>query len=94
MYNTDYPLPMALISETPRLVWIDGNDKMSKSLWNTISISATSKEIKTQVNKMYTDPNKISIDSIWSIENHVVFQYLDIFSYNNQLIQGYQLCLE
>lgn len=79
MYDTNYPLPLALISETPRLVWIDGNDKMSKSLWNTISISANSKEIKTQVNKMYTDPNKISIDSIWSIENHVVFQYLDIF---------------
>lgn len=79
MYGTKYPLPMALISETPRLVWIDGKDKMSKSLWNTISISATYKEIRTQVNKMYTDPNKISIDSVWNIENHVVFKYLDIF---------------
>ncbi len=84
MYGTNYPLPMALISETPRLVWIDGNDKMSKSLWNTISISATSKEIRSQVNKMYTDPNKTSIDSIWSIENHVVFQYLDIFYKDKQ----------
>jgi len=84
MYDTNYPLPLALISETPRLVWIDGNDKMSKSLWNTISISASYKEIKTQVNKMYTDPNKISIDSIWSIENHVVFQYLDIFYKDKQ----------
>jgi tryptophanyl-tRNA synthetase len=79
MYNTNYPLPMALISETPRLVWIDWNDKMSKSLWNTISISASYEEIKRQVNKMYTDPNKISISSIWNIENHIVFKYLDIF---------------
>lgn len=79
MYNTNYPLPIALISETPRLVWIDGSDKMSKSLWNTISISATNKEIKTQVNKMYTDPNKTTITSPGNIKKHVVFQYLDIF---------------
>jgi tryptophanyl-tRNA synthetase len=79
MYGTNYPLPLALISETPRLVWIDWNDKMSKSLWNTISISATNKEIKTQVNKMYTDSNKTTITSPGNIKKHVVFQYLDIF---------------
>jgi len=79
MYGTDYPLPKVLISETPRLVWIDWNDKMSKSLNNTISISATYEEIKTQVNKMRTDPNKTSITAKWSLENHVVFQYLDVF---------------
>ncbi len=79
MYGTNYPLPKALISEVPRLVWIDWNDKMSKSLWNTISISASFEEIKTQVNKMYTDPNKTSVQSKWNIKNHVVFKYLDIF---------------
>jgi len=79
MYWTNYPLPKALISEFPRLVWIDWNDKMSKSLWNTISITAEPEEIKKQVNKMYTDPNKKNVSSPWSIENHVVFKYLDIF---------------
>lgn len=83
MYGTKYPLPMAMISDTPRLVWIYWNDKMSKSLWNTIFITSTSKEIKTQVNKMYTDPWKTSIQSPWNIENHVVFKYLDIF-YNDK----------
>jgi tryptophanyl-tRNA synthetase len=79
MFGTKYPLPKALISETPRLVWIDWNDKMSKSLWNTIFLTSTLKEIKTQVNKMYTDDWKITIQSKWNIEKHVVFKYLDIF---------------
>lgn len=79
MYGTKYPLPKALISNVPRLVWIDWNDKMSKSLWNTIFLTSTLNEIKTQVNKMYTDDGKISIQSKWNIEKHVVFKYLDIF---------------
>jgi tryptophanyl-tRNA synthetase len=32
LYGTDFRLPKALISPTPRLVGIDGNEKMSKSL--------------------------------------------------------------
>lgn len=79
MYWTNFPLPMALISETPRLVGTDGNDKMSKSLWNTIYLTATLDEIRKWVNSMYTDPGKTSIQSPWNIENHVVFKYLDIF---------------
>ena len=79
MYGTNYKLPMVMLSDTPRLVWIDGNDKMSKSLWNTIAITAEFSEIKKQVNKMYTDPWKTSISSKWNIDNHVVFKYLDIF---------------
>lgn len=79
MFGTKYPLPKALVSETPRFVWIDWNDKMSKSLWNTIFLTSTSKEIKTQVNKMYTDDWKVTVQSKWNIEKHVVFKYLDIF---------------
>lgn len=79
MYKTNFPLPLALISETPRLVWTDWNDKMSKSLWNTIYLTATLKEITAWVNSMYTDTWKVSITSPWNIEKHVVFKYLDIF---------------
>lgn len=79
MYGTDFPLPMAMISETPRLVGTDGSDKMSKSLWNTIYLTASLDEIKKWVNSMYTDPWKTSISSPGNIENHVVFKYLDIF---------------
>ncbi len=79
MYGTNFPLPLAMISETPRLVWTDWNDKMSKSLWNTIYLTASLKEIKTWVNSMFTDPWKVNVQSPWNIENHVVFKYLDIF---------------
>lgn len=79
MYKTNFPLPLAMVSEIPRLVWTDWNDKMSKSLWNTIYLTATLKEITTWVNSMYTDDWKVSISSKWNIEKHVVFKYLDIF---------------
>lgn len=88
MYNLDYPLPLALLSENSRLVGIDWNDKMSKSLGNTIYLTASSSEIKTQVNKMYTDPNKVSIESKWDISKHVAFMYLDIFHEDIELINN------
>lgn len=83
MYWTDFPLPLAMVSETPRLVGTDWNDKMSKSLWNTIYLTATLDEIKKWVNSMYTDSGKTSVSAPWNIENHVVFKYLDIF-YNDK----------
>ena len=79
MCGTKYPLPKVLLSDTPRLTWIDGNEKMSKSLWNTIYLTSSLKEIQSQVQKMYTDPGKVSISDKGNIEKHVVFQYLDIF---------------
>lgn len=63
MYGTNFPLPLALLSDTPRLVGTDGNDKMSKSLGNTIYLTATLDEIKKQVNSMYTDSGKTSISA-------------------------------
>lgn len=79
MYGTNFPLPLAMISETPRLVWTDGNDKMSKSLRNTIYLTASLKEITAGVNSMYTDPWKTNIQAKWNLDKHVVFKYLDIF---------------
>jgi len=87
MYGTDYPLPLALVSNTPRLIGIDGNEKMGKSLGNTIYMTAELKEITTQVNKMYTDPGKTSIQSPGNIENHVVFKYLDIFYEDKEYLE-------
>lgn len=79
MYWTNFPIPCAFLSQTPRLIWTDWNDKMSKSLWNTIYLTSTKQEIISWVNSMYTDPKKISISSPGNIEKHIVFKYLDIF---------------
>jgi len=62
-----------------RLVGIDGNAKMSKSLGNCIYLSDSEEEIKKKIFSMYTDPNHIKIEDPGKIEGNVVFTYLDVF---------------
>jgi tryptophanyl-tRNA synthetase len=73
----------AILSNTPRLVGIDGKSKASKSLDNSISLSDTPEVIKQKVFQMYTDPNHIKISDPGCIEGNVVFTYLDAF-YNDK----------
>jgi tryptophanyl-tRNA synthetase len=68
-----------LISSTGRLPGVDGKTKMSKSQGNAISLSATPDEIRTFVNRMYTDPNHLRASDPGIIEGNVVFAYLDAF---------------
>jgi len=68
-----------LVGDTPRLMGIDGNVKMSKSLNNAIYLSDTKEEISKKVMNMYTDPNHIHVEDKGKIEGNVVFTYLDIF---------------
>lgn len=67
-----------------RLMGIDGNAKMSKSLGNTINLSDDEKTIISQVRKMYTDPNHIHKEDPGKVEGNVVFAYLDIFDPNKE----------
>lgn len=66
-------------SSTPRLVGIDGNAKMSKSLNNAIYLSDSYEDISKKVMDMYTDPGHIHINDPGKVEGNVVFTYLDIF---------------
>lgn len=68
-----------LVSETSRLVGIDGNAKASKSLGNAIFLSDSDAEIEKKVMAMYTDPNHINVNDPGKVEGNVVFTYLDIF---------------
>lgn len=67
---------------TKRLIGIDGDAKMSKSLGNTINLSDDEKTIIAQVRKMYTDPTHIHKEDPGKVEGNVVFAYLDIFDPN------------
>jgi tryptophanyl-tRNA synthetase len=69
----------AMLSQTSRLPGIDGNAKMSKSLGNTLTLSATEEEIHNAVSAMYTDPNHLHVNDPGTIEGNVVFTYLDAF---------------
>ena len=69
----------ALLSDVSRLPGIDGNAKMSKSLGNTLTLSASEEEIHRAVSAMYTDPNHRRVADPGQTEGNVVFTYLDAF---------------
>lgn len=68
-----------LLSETKRLVGIDGQAKASKSLNNAIYLSDEDDVIVKKVMSMYTDPSHIKVEDPGKVEGNVVFSYLDIF---------------
>ncbi len=72
------------LSETSRLVGMDGNAKMSKSLGNSIELSDSNEVIEKKVMQMYTDPTHIHVQDPGKVEGNVVFQYLDIFDPNKE----------
>ncbi|MGE5987702.1 tryptophan--tRNA ligase [Klebsiella michiganensis] len=69
----------ALLSDVSRLPGIDGSAKMSKSLGNTLTLSASEEEIHRAVSAMYTDPNHLRVADPGQTEGNVVFTYLDAF---------------
>ncbi len=82
--------PCALLSPVSRLVWIDGKEKMSKTLGNTIMLSDDTETVKKQVMKMYTDPTRIRATDPGHIEWNVVFTYLDIFEKNLDILNEFK----
>ncbi|PXW34415.1 tryptophanyl-tRNA synthetase [Klebsiella oxytoca] len=76
----------ALLSDVSRLPGIDGNAKMSKSLGNTLTLSASEEEIHCAVSAMYTDPNHLRVADPGQIEGNVVFTYLDAFHPDKTLV--------
>ncbi|MEQ9926615.1 tryptophan--tRNA ligase [Pectobacterium brasiliense] len=82
--NSLLPTPLlhhcqAILSGSSRLPGIDGSAKMSKSLGNTLKLSASEEDIHEAVSAMYTDPNHLKISEPGQIEGNVVFTYLDAF---------------
>lgn len=86
-YGELFPIPKSEVGEVPTLIGIDGKKKMSKSLNNAIYLSDTPKEVAKKVNKMYTDPNRISSDIPGRVENNPVFIYHDAFNKNNEEVE-------
>jgi tryptophanyl-tRNA synthetase len=73
------PETSAMLSKVGRLPGIDGKAKMSKSLRNAISLSATEEDITRAVQQMYTDPGHLRVSDPGMVEGNVVFTYLDAF---------------
>lgn len=83
-----------LLSNISRLPSVDGKNKMSKSLGNTIMLGSDEDSIRKAVKSMYTDPNHLRVADPGRVEGNVVFTYLDAFypdqSYVSELKQQYQ----
>ncbi len=79
IYGETFKKINPVVSESSRLVGIDGNAKMSKSLGNAIYLSDSREEIEKKVRDMYTDPNHIRVEDPGTVEGNVVFDYLTIF---------------
>ena len=72
----------ALIPKIARLVGLDGQAKMSKSLNNAIFLADDEMTLKKKIMSMYTDPSHVHVDQPGKIEGNVVFTYLDVFDNN------------
>lgn len=81
-YNTNLKFPKVELSETPRLVGLDGKVKMTKSLNNCIFLNDSTEVVREKVMKMYTDPNRIRATDPGKVEGNPVFIYHDTFNDN------------
>jgi tryptophanyl-tRNA synthetase len=82
IYGEIFPEPEALVGKTGRLVGLDNNAKMSKSLGNCIFLKETSEDLKTKIMSMYTDPSRVRATDPGKVEGNPVFLYHDIFNPN------------
>lgn len=79
-YGEVFPAPDVLLGDTPTLVGIDGQGKMSKSAGNAIFLSDDAKTVEKKVKSMYTDPNRIYAHVPGTVEGNPVFAFHDTFN--------------
>jgi tryptophanyl-tRNA synthetase len=58
-YGQTFPEPESLIGTAGKILGLDGNAKMSKSLGNTVGILAQPEEISAKVRTAVTDPQRV-----------------------------------
>jgi tryptophanyl-tRNA synthetase len=79
-----FPEPEGLVGRVPRLVGIDGQAKMSKSLDNAIYLKDTPAVVNEKVRSMYTDPTRLRATDPGHVEGNPVFLYHDAFNPNHE----------
>ena len=75
IYGETLTIPEPLLTSTPRIKGLDGNEKMGKSLGNAIYLSDGEKEIEKKVMGAITDPSKIKKDDPANPEICMVYYY-------------------
>jgi len=80
LYGDVFPEPDGLTGETPRLVGLDGQAKMSKSLGNCIYLSDPPEAVREKVMGAVTDPARIRKDDPGHPEICTIFAWQKAFN--------------
>ncbi len=83
-YGKVFTEPEALVGDIRRLVGLDGNAKMTKSLNNTINLNESEESLKQKIMSMYTDPKRAHATDPGTVEGNPVFIYHDAFNSNKK----------
>ncbi len=75
-----FPEPEGLVGRVPRLVGLDGQAKMSKSLNNAIDLRDDAGTVARKVRGMFTDPTRLRATDPGHVEGNPVFLYHDAFN--------------
>lgn len=75
IYGETFNIPEPVLSSTPRIKGLDGNEKMSKSLNNCIYLSDDEETITKKIMGAVTDPNKIRKDDPANPDVCMVYYY-------------------
>lgn len=85
-YNTQVLIePQMKVTHVPKVIGIDGQQKMSKSLNNHIELAATPEETRQRVMQMVTDPQRIRRSDPGNPDVCNVFSMHKIFSSPEQV---------
>lgn len=82
--------PEPMVGSFGRLVGIDGQAKMSKSLGNCIYLRDSESEVNKKVRQMYTDPKRVRADIPGTVEGNPVFIYHDAFNPNLAQVEEFK----
>jgi tryptophanyl-tRNA synthetase len=92
-YETDILVePQAKVTQIPKVLGIDGERKMSKSLDNHIELAATPEETEKRVMSMVTDPQRVRRDDPGNPDVCNVFTLHKIFSSGDEVSEIDQGC--
>jgi len=90
LYGETLNIPKAVISKIPRLIGLDGQEKMSKSLDNAIYLSDSPAAVEKKVMKMYTDPKRIHPTDPGETEGNPVFIYHELFNQDKEEVSDFK----
>ena len=80
LYGKIITVPEIKLGEHPRLMGLDGNAKMGKSLGNAIYLSDTTEEVAQKVKKAVTDASRLSVKEPGHPDICTVAKYHEIFN--------------